>query len=72
MRHYDELGEIIDSREFEEPEMCLCPECLQEALVVVIDEGIGLTEAWGVKNIHHDYIRISQCCKIEVYDADLI
>jgi hypothetical protein len=74
MLHYDKDGERIDEKEFDEsePTYCICPDCQEESTVIAIDDGYGLTEAWGVTNLHEDWVRVSNCCKAEIDDSDLL
>jgi len=39
-----------------------CEDCGEQCDVIKVDEGIGWTEAWGVRSCHHDYQWVSDCC----------
>jgi hypothetical protein len=48
----------------------ICSECGQEAEVIKVDNGIGVTEAWGVRSRHTDYCAETRCCNAPATDSE--
>ena len=49
---------------------CTCEECGKETYTKVIDEGIGVTEAWGVRKRDVRLVVVSSCCQAGALDND--
>jgi hypothetical protein len=48
--------------------MPICSECGEECTPVEIDEGFGLTEAWGITRDDVRLVLVSDCCEAEFED----
>lgn len=48
----------------------ICTECGQSAIVRKVDNGIGWTEAWGVRSKHEDWDAETQCCDAPALHED--
>ncbi len=64
MRNYKEKQFI--AQEQTAPLYCQCPSCGKESVVIMIDDGIGLTDYWGSSSVHRDYRKVTKCCEVEV------
>ncbi len=51
------------------PELiAICTYCNKQCEPIILDEGYGFTEAWGITTNHHDYITASICCHEDIID----
>jgi hypothetical protein len=47
----------------------ICGHCGENCNVVEIDEGIGPYEYWGAKSVHHDFVKVSDCCHEDFHEG---
>lgn len=48
----------------------LCEACGQPAHGMTVDYGIGSYEFWGMRGVHRDVQRVSECCEAGFMDND--